>query len=598
LVVSGPGSIQAGTLAGFNVTAYDRYGDVAAGYAGTVHFTSTDSSAVLPANYTFTAADKTVHGFTATLETAGMQAISAADTANSSVAGTSPAIAVAPAAPDHLIFAAVPPTAIVGALLSPAVQVQIVDQFGNLLIGDNADQVTLAVAGGPAGFTPASTTSVTVNSGVATVSNVAFLAGGAYTVSASTTGELTGPGVTVHVARIGPPPSWLPPAANNLTHSTEYYIGIVTAAYQRFLGRAPDTAGLAGWVSQMQHGLTDERLEAYFLSSTEYIRNHGGPGAGWVHGLYQDMLGRTPSQAEVDSWVQTLARGVSTTDVAYGFAASTERERQRVTADYLQYLGRSPGAAEVDGWVAAFESGARTNEDVVAGFIGSTEFFMRHFGNASDWFASAFQALFGQAASQVGTAPSYLAPLAVTLTHSTEYYAGIVTAAYQRFLGRAPDTAGLATWVAQMQGGLTDEHVEADFLGSTEYIQAHGGPGAGWVRGLYHDLLGRDPSQAEVDSWVQTLAHGVSTTDVAYGFAASTERERQRVRADYLQYLGRSASSAEVDGWVAALENGLLTHEDVVARFVGSLEFFQKHQSNPHDWLNQAVLALLGAAGF
>src|SRR5438132_2489762 len=149
-----------------------------------------------------------------------------------------------------------------------------------------------------------------------------------------------------------------------------------------------------------------------------------------------------------------------------------------------------------------------------------------------------------------------------------------------------------------MESGLTDEHVEADFVSSTEYVQSHGGAGAGWVRGLYHDLLGRDPLQAEVDSWVQALAHGVSTTDVAFGFAASTERERQRVSADYLQYLSRRPSATEVDGWVAAFEDGLLTNEDVVARFVGSVEFFQKQQSNPHDWLDQAVLALLGAAGF
>src|SRR5205823_547003 len=82
-------------------------------------------------------------------------------------------------------------------------------------------------------FTSASTTTVMVNSGVATFSNVAFLAGGTYTVSASGTGGLSGQGVTIHVARIGPPPSWLLSVASNLTHSSEYYTGIVTAAYRR-----------------------------------------------------------------------------------------------------------------------------------------------------------------------------------------------------------------------------------------------------------------------------------------------------------------------------------------------------------------------------
>ena len=41
--------ITAGTAGTFTVTAYDAYGNVATGYTGTVHFTSSDPQAVLPA---------------------------------------------------------------------------------------------------------------------------------------------------------------------------------------------------------------------------------------------------------------------------------------------------------------------------------------------------------------------------------------------------------------------------------------------------------------------------------------------------------------------------------------------------------------------
>ncbi len=37
--------------------------------------------------------------------------------------------------------------------------------------------------------------------------------------------------------------------------------------------------------------------------------------------------------------------------------------------------------------------------------------------------------------------------MAVQLTQSDEYYANFVTAAYEHYLGRAPDAAGLAGWV-------------------------------------------------------------------------------------------------------------------------------------------------------
>ena len=45
------------------VTALDAYGNMATGYTGTVHFTSSDGQAVLPANYTFIAGDAGVHTF-------------------------------------------------------------------------------------------------------------------------------------------------------------------------------------------------------------------------------------------------------------------------------------------------------------------------------------------------------------------------------------------------------------------------------------------------------------------------------------------------------------------------------------------------------
>ena len=51
----------AGTAHNVTVTAQDAFGNVATGYTGTVHFTSSDGSAVLPANYTFTGGDAGTH---------------------------------------------------------------------------------------------------------------------------------------------------------------------------------------------------------------------------------------------------------------------------------------------------------------------------------------------------------------------------------------------------------------------------------------------------------------------------------------------------------------------------------------------------------
>jgi hypothetical protein len=77
-----PTSVTAGVAGSFTVTAYDAYGNVATGYRGKVHFSSSDKKAVLPADYTFTASDNGVHVFTVTLKTAGQQTITVTDTVN------------------------------------------------------------------------------------------------------------------------------------------------------------------------------------------------------------------------------------------------------------------------------------------------------------------------------------------------------------------------------------------------------------------------------------------------------------------------------------------------------------------------------------
>jgi hypothetical protein len=59
------------------------------GIAGTVHFTSSDSTATLPANYTFTAADAGVHTFVnVILRKRGKQTLSVTDTQNSALTAT------------------------------------------------------------------------------------------------------------------------------------------------------------------------------------------------------------------------------------------------------------------------------------------------------------------------------------------------------------------------------------------------------------------------------------------------------------------------------------------------------------------------------
>ena len=89
--VGTPPTAAVGAPFSFTVTALDAFGNTATGYAGMIHFTSTDGAANLPGDARLTDGTGT---FDATLNSAGNRTVSATDTADPSIAGTSQAITV------------------------------------------------------------------------------------------------------------------------------------------------------------------------------------------------------------------------------------------------------------------------------------------------------------------------------------------------------------------------------------------------------------------------------------------------------------------------------------------------------------------------
>jgi len=103
LSVAATTAAQSGTAFHFTVFARDAASNVAKGYSGTVHFSSSDAHAILPANSTLTDGTGT---FSVTLQTAGRQTITATDTVTPTIVGTSSAIAVSSGSPTHFAISA------------------------------------------------------------------------------------------------------------------------------------------------------------------------------------------------------------------------------------------------------------------------------------------------------------------------------------------------------------------------------------------------------------------------------------------------------------------------------------------------------------
>ena len=129
LVVSGFPATVAGVAKNFVVTAKDAFGNTSSSFLGAVTFASSDAKAVLPAGYTFTAADAGVHTFAATLKTAGTQSLSAK--LGTTVATQSGIVVTAAAAATFQLT--VPASATQGVGFKVTLTVR--DAFGNLATG-------------------------------------------------------------------------------------------------------------------------------------------------------------------------------------------------------------------------------------------------------------------------------------------------------------------------------------------------------------------------------------------------------------------------------------------------------------------------------
>ncbi len=127
--VSAPAASGAGSSLAVTVSAVDNLGNVAPGYASSVHFTSSDIQAGLPADYTFTAADAGSHTFIVTLKTAGNVALGASEVGGV-IAGSAN---VAVAAGSVAKFALAGNSGAIG--VARAVTVAAQDAYGNAATG-------------------------------------------------------------------------------------------------------------------------------------------------------------------------------------------------------------------------------------------------------------------------------------------------------------------------------------------------------------------------------------------------------------------------------------------------------------------------------
>jgi autotransporter-associated beta strand protein len=594
--VSAPATATAGTAVSFTVTALDQFNNTATGYTGTVHFTSTDSAATLPANSTLT---NGTGSFSATLKTAGNQTLTATDTTTSSITGTSNAIAVSAAAATHFTVTA-PSTATAGTAFNFTVTAldannnTVTNYSGTVHFTSTDAQATLpansTLTNGTGTFsatlktggnqtltaTDTTTSSITGTSGAIAVS---ALAATHFTVSApasATAGTATTFTVTALDANNNPATGYSGtvhftssdgqatlPANSTLTNGVGTFSATLkTAGTQTLTATDTVTSSITGtsnaiavsagtathFAVSTTSGATRGTAISITVTALDAFNNTATGYRGTVHFTSTDSAATLPANSTLTNGVGTFSatfatpgnQTITATDtvnasitgtsgiISVAAAVVTNVHQAWVMQVYLDLLGRPVDPSGLANWTAALDSGA-----------------------------SYFQ-------------------VATAIEQSLEYRTDVVQGLYQQLLHRAADPSGLSNWVAFLGSGGTAVQVEIAILSSPEFFQTQGGgTNTGFLTALYQDVLGRAVDASGAAAFGQFLAGGGSRNVVSALVVNSVEGLTDLVQSHYLAFLHRGLDPSGQSTWVNyELQGG--TDESVIAAILASNEFVAK----------------------
>ncbi len=505
-VVAGAPGGTAGSAESFTVTAKDIYGNTATGYTGTVHFTSSDSTATLPADATLTNGTGT---FSATLKKAGSDSITATDTTTASITGTEANIAVTPAAAAILNVTG-PATSVSGA--AEIYMIAAADAYGNAATGDNntvnlttsdsAAQIPASVtlANGTASFsatlktngtqtvtatdsTTASVTGSTSTTVQAKISGVVFLDSNANGIQDSGEKGLAGRVVFLDTNGSGTlNPS--DPTATTDANGNFAFQGVAAGLYKVYEALSLDTSNR--YVVSQTKTNTDQSLSIGVvpfsaLAPVPVLPNPftNNPGTTvterYIQSLYRTVLARTGSAGEVAGWVAQFNKGASSGQVAMGFINSAEHRTDEVYTYYSSILHRAPDPSSTH-WVNLLESGV-SEQKVIQAFINSNEYQSAH-SDSSTYIRDLYLDVLGRQGSDAEvtsfqtkmTAGTSRQAVAASFVESAEAYDQVVDSLYTASLRRQREMGSSNYWTTKLSQGVSVGNVAVGILSSDEFI--------------------------------------------------------------------------------------------------------------------------------
>jgi hypothetical protein len=502
-LVSPPG-VTAGTPFAVAVTAEDAQGDVATDYTGTVHFSSSDTAAVLPADYTFTATDAGEHVFLVQLQTAGTSTLRVADTAGV-VTPASATVSVVSATGqtgpiDHFTVTA-PATAVAGSPFSVTVTAK--DAAGNTLT-NYAGKIHFQ-SSEDRGEQPPDHTFTAADQGTFTATYALPRTGPVtITVTSSDPGQPSGHATVTIVptpaaqlvlstasrATPGAQVAVTVQALDQYGNAATGYTGTVHFTSSDAGAQLPAdttfTAADAGSVTLPATFQTagDQTLTAAdpangSLSAVAYVKVRYADGnENYVNSVYQDLLGRAADAGGLAYWGGLLDHGTSRAAVVQAVEGSGEYLQGEVGKAFNNLLGRDPDAGALGYFTGQLASGVSI-DDVKVALMSTDEYYQQRGAGLDEGFlASVFADVLNRNIDP-GDLKYYRdllangtsrADVVRMITTSTEAEQGVASGLYASYLHRAADPAGVNYFVGALQGGGHSEQVMNFLLTSDEYF--------------------------------------------------------------------------------------------------------------------------------
>lgn len=310
--------------------------------------------------------------------------------------------------------------------------------------------------------------------------------------------------------------------------------GSVIRLYEATLNRKPDLGGFVGWTRQVDEGATIASIAAGFVDSPEFQKVYGPlSNTEFVRLLYGNVLHRAPDQAGLDGWLSLLNNGTSRAGVVVGFSESPEFQSAMALSStaYVtqalsgQYMGqiyrlydstfdRGPDAAGFRGWVSALESGT-TLATASNGFINSAEF-QKVYGSLDDnqYVTRLYNNVLNRGPDQggldawVGALKSGFSRADVLISFSeSQEHINLMAPGLDAYL-----ETGMASWNDTLAGG-SGNNVLSGGRGADDFIFDVTQKGTNWIYGF--------------DQWdqIQLIGFGYSSADGALAHMAQTGRD-------------------------------------------------------------------------